>query len=885
MAFAVPGGLAGGWVTGPGLAAMAAVAAAGCLERMRRDGPDTALAWGALLAVVVIEAAAHLIAWWRPGTGVGTVHVVAVGLLAAALAALPGAAAAGRGWRLAGDGLGAGFAFAFLAGRPLLAAIPPSGDGRSAAAAHLLAGVLVGTAAVLVLSRLRSPGGARTVVVVALTLAGLAASAGDIAVLIERLRGTGPLVGRGELGWLVAVTFVAVAARSGPTQDGGDVTPLREHVAVASLVLPPSAVALIAGWLVWRGHDLDGADSVALLGLASAVLLRHAIARMDYVVITRTLEAKVAERTLALVTREQWFRSLVQHSSDVLTVLDEAGIIRYQSPAATRVLGHDPALLLGTSFTFLIRPGDVQRLQQALAEAIRVPRATFVIEFAIWHKEGRWCETETTITSLLDDADIRGLVLNTRDIGERKRLEDALTHQAFHDNLTGLANRVLFSDRVAQALTRARQHSQVAVLFLDLDGFKAVNDGQGHAVGDQLLGLVAERLVHCVRPSDTVARLGGDEFGVLVLAEDCARTAAWIADRVREAITQPFVIDGREICIGVSTGIALNLTAFESADVLLRNADVAMYKSKAKRDGGWVRFEPGMRDALLDRLEMEHDLKLALSRGEFAVYFQPTVELVNGYIVGTEALLRWHHPRRGTVAPEQFIGLAEESGLITAVGEHVLREACRQGVRWQAWAAPGQYFHVAVNISARQLAPGLVETVRQALAESGLPPGALVLEITESLLVERTDEVLALLHQLKALGIRLAIDDFGTGYSSLSYLSRFPVDVLKIDKSFVDAVAARGQQTELANTIIHLGRSLHLSTVAEGIETQAQHATLKAMGCDYGQGFLFARPLPPAGLDELLSCRVVPERPREPTVAAPRVGGEQEPARWDALAL
>jgi diguanylate cyclase (GGDEF)-like protein/PAS domain S-box-containing protein len=562
------------------------------------------------------------------------------------------------------------------------------------------------------------------------------------------------------------------------------------------------------------------------------------------------------------VTRERWFRSLVQHSSDVLTVVDPAGVIRYQSPAVTRVLGHDPALLVGTSFPFLVRPADAPRLEQALAEAARAPRTTVVVEFAVWHSDGRWCETETSVTSLLDDEDIRGIVLNIRDIGERKRLEDALTHQAFHDNLTGLANRVLFTDRVAQALSQARQASEVAVLFLDLDGFKAVNDGQGHAIGDQLLGLVAERLLHCVRPADTVARLGGDEFGVLVLAEDSARTAAWIAERIRHAVGQPFVIDGREILIGVSTGIALNLSPFESADALLRNADVAMYKSKAKRDGSWVRFEPGMRDALLDRLDLEHDLKLALGRGELAVYFQPTVELVNGYIVGTEALLRWHHPRRGIVGPEQFIGLAEESGLITAVGEHVLREACRQGVRWQAWAAPGQYFHVAVNLSARQLAPGLVETVAQVLSETGLPAGALVLEITESLLVERTDEALAMLHQLKALGVRLAIDDFGTGYSSLSYLSRFPVDILKIDKSFVDAVAARGQQSELVSTIIHLGRSLELSTVAEGIETKAQHAALRALGCHYGQGFLFARPLPSAGLDELLSCRVVPDPAR-----------------------
>jgi EAL domain-containing protein (putative c-di-GMP-specific phosphodiesterase class I) len=284
---------------------------------------------------------------------------------------------------------------------------------------------------------------------------------------------------------------------------------------------------------------------------------------------------------------------------------------------------------------------------------------------------------------------------------------------------------------------------------------------------------------------------------------------------------------------------------------------VAMYRAKAKREGGWVRFESGMRDALVEKLELENDLKLALSRGQLAVYYQPTVELARGLVVGAEALLRWHHPTRGLIAPDGFIRLAEESGLITAIGEYVLREACRVGARWQVWAPAGQHFHVAVNISARQVSATLVETVRAALADSGLPPGALILEVTENILVERTEEILGLLHQLKALGVRLAIDDFGTGYSSLSYLSRFPVDILKIDRSFVEAVAIAGsEQGELARTILHLGQSMHLSTVAEGIETQAQYAALRAMGCDYGQGYLFARALPPAGLDELLSCRL-----------------------------
>jgi diguanylate cyclase (GGDEF)-like protein/PAS domain S-box-containing protein len=582
------------------------------------------------------------------------------------------------------------------------------------------------------------------------------------------------------------------------------------------------------------------------------------------------------------VTREQWFRSLVQNSSDVLTVVDAAGIVRYQSPAMTRVFGHDPAMLVGTPISYLLRPTDAARLDELLAQARQTPRATYTMEFAVWHREGRWCDTETTITSLVDDRDIRGLVLNTRDISERKRLEDALTHQAFHDTLTGLANRALFQDRVGHALRHANSHSTIAVLFLDLDGFKGVNDTQGHAVGDVLLGLVAERLKHCIRPSDTVARLGGDEFAVLVEDPQGMRAAVWVAERIVATLGQPFLLDGRELSIGVSVGIAGNSTGAETEDVLLRNADVAMYRAKAKREGGWVRFESGMRDALVEKLELENDLKLALSRGQLAVYYQPTVELARGLVVGAEALLRWHHPTRGLIGPDGFIRLAEESGLITAIGEHVLREACKAGARWQVWAPTGQHFHVAVNISARQVSPALVDTVRAALADSGLPPGALVLEVTENILVERTEEILGLLHQLKALGVRLAIDDFGTGYSSLSYLSRFPVDILKIDRSFVEAVAIEGsEQGELARTILHLGQSMHLSTVAEGIETQAQYAALRAMGCDYGQGYLFARALPPAGLDELLSIRLM-SRPTSGTLEpVPQPEPLPEPAQTD----
>ncbi|MDX6226824.1 MAG: hypothetical protein QOI76_214 [Frankiales bacterium] len=856
-------------IVAPALGLFCLVGAALTGLRVRVDERAGLLSWACAAGAVALFGLGRL-----PGAPTATdpstvlVFPLAVALLAVALLTLPSPGvtmtAADRSWpRLLCDALVGGFAVLFFAGQYVFV---PGLDWHQtlpwAVTLNVVSLMLLAGAALTSIGRLRATGGTPLECVLALTAGAIACGIGDLAFLAQSI-GTAPDAVQPpwrDVGSIAAIVSVAAAALVGPGPRSGALgrpRRRREVLAALALVLPAAPVLVLALLMVLGGQHIRPAAVLAGLGLVGALLVRYVVARLDHLTMSRTLETEVEERTLAAVTREQWFRSLVQNSSDVLTVVDVEGIVRYQSPAMTRVFGHDPALMVGTPMSYLLRPTDAARLQELLAEARQTPRATYTMEFAVWHREGRWCDTETTVTSLVDDRDIRGLVLNTRDISERKRLEDALTHQAFHDTLTGLANRALFQDRVGHALRHAGGHSSVAVLFLDLDGFKGVNDTQGHAVGDVLLGLVAERLKHCVRPSDTVARLGGDEFAVLVEDPDGIRAAVWVAERVVATLGQPFLLDGRELSIGVSVGIAGNTTGLETEDVLLRNADVAMYRAKAKREGGWVRFESGMRDALVEKLELENDLKLALSRGQLAVYYQPTVELARGLVVGAEALLRWHHPTRGLIAPDGFIRLAEESGLITAIGEYVLREACRVGARWQVWAPAGQHFHVAVNISARQVSATLVETVRAALADSGLPPGALILEVTENILVERTEEILGLLHQLKALGVRLAIDDFGTGYSSLSYLSRFPVDILKIDRSFVEAVAIAGsEQGELARTILHLGQSMHLSTVAEGIETQAQYAALRAMGCDYGQGYLFARALPPAGLDELLSCRL-----------------------------
>jgi diguanylate cyclase (GGDEF)-like protein len=477
-------------------------------------------------------------------------------------------------------------------------------------------------------------------------------------------------------------------------------------------------------------------------------------------------------------------------------------------------------------------------------------------------------------TRALDDLGFLGVSFNatamavgrmvhalTQEVAERERVEAQLTHQAFHDALTGLANRVLFRDRVIHALARAgRQAERVTVLFIDLDGFKTVNDSLGHASGDRLLVSVAERLLNATRGCDTVARLGGDEFAILLENVRGNEDAIRVAERVGTSLSAPFAVDGAELAVGASVGIARAELADvagdpgERADALLRDADVAMYRAKAEGKGRYAIFEPRMHEIALERLELESELRHGLQREEFRLVYQPVVELDGGRVIGVEALLRWESPRRGLVSPDAFIPVAEETGLIVPLGRWVLHEACRQGAAWQATA--GAPFTMSVNVSPRQLQhAGLVDDVRAALAASGLPAAALSVEITEGALVHDTTAVVDRLHELKAIGVRLAIDDFGTGYSSLGYLKRLPVDVLKIDKTFVDGVGRGRQDTALARTIVGLGATLALRCVAEGIEHTQQQTQLRALGCELGQGYLFARPLEVAAVDALLAER------------------------------
>lgn len=441
------------------------------------------------------------------------------------------------------------------------------------------------------------------------------------------------------------------------------------------------------------------------------------------------------------------------------------------------------------------------------------------------------------------------------DVSERKLLEEQLTHQALHDPLTKIANRVLFRDRVDHALSKQRRDStSLAVLFLDLDNFKSVNDSIGHGAGDKLLIAVAQRLQDSLRSSDTAARLGGDEFAVLVESVRNSEEAIMIAERVKSVFKQPFVIDGKEVFMATSIGIAQSGDEAATADDLLRNADLAMYRAKNDGKGNYVVFEPRMHEALMERLELEDDLRLAIENHEFTIHYQPIVDLGSTEMLGMEALVRWNHPRYGMLAPMKFIPLAEETSLIVPLGEWILGEACRQTKEWCDKFDPALNISVTVNISIRQFQQKeLVEIIRCALETSGLRPNSLILEITESFMMQETESTITKLQELKKLGIRLAIDDFGTGYSSLSYLQRFPIDILKIDKSFVDKIGNGEEGRAVARAIIMMGDSLHLKTIAEGIERPEQIAALQTLGCEAGQGFHFAHPLTPSAMERFLS--------------------------------
>ncbi|GAA3512094.1 putative bifunctional diguanylate cyclase/phosphodiesterase [Actinocatenispora rupis] len=547
---------------------------------------------------------------------------------------------------------------------------------------------------------------------------------------------------------------------------------------------------------------------------------------------------------------EAYFRTLVHNAFDVILIVEDDDTVRYASPSAASMFDHRP--VLGTRFPELVLPGDRDRVRASLQEMRRVA-GDGQDEWRLRSRDDAAAHVEVRYSDLRRDPTVHGLVLTLRDVTAQRELERELSHRAFHDALTGLPNRVLFTDRVEHALTRARRTGKlVAVLLIDLDDFKVVNDTMGHPVGDELLTTVAARLSGSVRDSDTPARLGGDEFALL--AEDVGTVAdvERLAEQLTRTLSTPFRLGGGVTRTSASIGVATSLES-ETGDDLLRHADLALYAAKAAGRRQWCRFQPHLHTGMMERRALQLSLEEAVQGAEFRLRYQPIVELSTGRIVGLEALARWPTSQHGVLLPDRFIALAEETGHIVQLGAWVLESATRDLAAWRATDAAGGELRVSVNMSARQLRePGFVDLVRDALASSGLPPGALLLELTESILMGRDENIEADLLALKELGVGLAIDDFGTGYSSLSYLRELPIDMIKIDKSFVRDIARSPADLRLTDGIVRIAATLGLSAVAEGIESAEQRDLLADIGCRYGQGYLYSRPLPPEEVADLL---------------------------------
>lgn len=604
-------------------------------------------------------------------------------------------------------------------------------------------------------------------------------------------------------------------------------------------VLPYLAVVLAYGLLLAAVRD-DWREPLGGL-IAAAVILTALLLVRQFVANRENLRLRAEQDQHESEAR---FATLVRKSSDLVTITDPYGVIQFISPAVRNLLGYEPDALQQTPLLALLHPEDQQRGRDFFRDALRDPGVTAVIEWRMRCRDASWLHVETVASNLREDHFVRGIVLNTRNISERRALEEQLRHLAFHDSLTRLANRVLFRDRLEHALERAQRSGQpVALMFLDLDNFKAVNDSLGHGEGDHLLVTTARQLTRHTRASDTVARLGGDEFAILIEDVPPLENLRQLAERIVESLRIPYTLDKGDVLVTASMGVVIGSGA-DSADDLMRNADTAMYAAKGRGKHRYEIFSSQMRSAARDRLQLEKDLQRALERGgELSLHYQPILNLATGQLSGIEALARWRHPTLHSIPPSTFIPIAEQSGLIVPLGSWVLREACRQARLWRDKSSNGQKPYIAVNVSTHQLQQAdFSARVADELERSGVVPDAVVLEFTESVMMRNTPVALDRLRELNRLGVRLAIDDFGTGYSSLSYLNRFPIHLLKIDRSFIEHLDQGGEGAALARAIIAMGDTLRIQMVAEGIEGEGQLRELRRLGCHLGQGHLFSKP-------------------------------------------
>jgi diguanylate cyclase (GGDEF)-like protein/PAS domain S-box-containing protein len=551
------------------------------------------------------------------------------------------------------------------------------------------------------------------------------------------------------------------------------------------------------------------------------------------------------------------FRSAFDFAAIGMAMVSTEGRWLQVNRSLCHILGYTETELLATDFLAITHPDDLPTALSNIGQLLKGKVQASQMEKRYIHKSGHEVWVHWSVSMVRDQYSTAvHLIFQIQDITDRKFAEQQLHHDAFHDALTGLPNRALFMDHLKLSVARSKRNatSLFAVLYLDLDRFKVINDSLGHTIGDQLLVGIADRLKKHLRPGDTVARLGGDEFTILI--EDIAdeKEAVQVAERIQNELAVPFALSGREVFTTVSLGIAPSATGYERAEDILRDADTAMYRAKSLGKARYEIFDRAMHARAINLLQMETDMRRALEREEFLIHYQPIVSLNDYRLRGFEALVRWQHPERGFISPMDFIPVAEETGMIVQLGEWVLREACQQMQKWQKMFPVETPLYITVNLSSKQFSQNsLLDKVATILKETGVKPHTVKLEITESVVMENIETATDMLRQLRALGVKLAIDDFGTGYSSLSYLHRFPIDTLKIDRSFVTRMSENNENTEIVRTVVVLAQNLGMDVVAEGVETNEQLVLLQKLGCENGQGYFFSKPVNSMGAERIIA--------------------------------